>query len=79
MPCGTLVLLSPKHHGHIPPADLGVSLLTCEMGVLAVQWLLSTPSVFQALRRSQGLCEPVLGLWVQILGSADDLGRSEPC
>lgn len=49
------------------------------MGVLAVQWLFSTPSVPQALRGSQGLYEPVLGLWVQILGSADDLGRSEPC
>lgn len=78
MPCGTLVLLSPTHHGHIPPA-LSVSLLTCKMGVLAVQWLFSTPSVPQALRGSQGLYEPVLGLWVQILGSADDLGRSEPC
>lgn len=74
MPCGTLVLPSPRPHGHIHPA-LSVSLLTCKMSVLAVQWLLSTPLVSQTLRGSRGLCEPVLGLWVQILCYADDLGK----
>lgn len=72
VPC-TQALPSPRPRGHIHPA-LSVSLLTCKMSALAVQWLLSTPLVSQALRGSRGLCEPVLGLGVQILGYADDPG-----
>lgn len=61
-----------KTPGHVCPV-LSLSFLTCKMGALAVWWFLPRLLAPKALGRSWGLRDPISGLRVQVLSSADDL------